>query len=172
MKTALRLLEENDYAWAPTLQSLLLYWQEGQEEYEDDGEPPLDLDTPRHVVTALARLPALRSLFLVPYEPDEMLVRLLALAKGGGLQSLATLDMQRYGPVPTVGTVLLLLLWLKREAKKALQGEGEGCLWDVRGRPLDEKHASMEQITETHLLQLKEARTQIHKTRAGGAVMV
>ena len=175
VKTALRLLEENDCAWAPTLQSLLLYWQEEQEEYEGDGELPLDLDTPRHVVKALARLPALRSLELFPREPDELVVRLLALAEGGGLQSLATLMVDdECGPALTAGAVLLLLLWLKREAKKALEGEGKGALWDVKvmASLLDDMHPSIKQITETHLSQLKEAHTQISKARGEEVVVV
>jgi hypothetical protein len=55
--------------------------------------------------------------------------------------------------------VLLLLLWLKREAKKALQGEGGGALWDVKELLLREMDPCMKQIIETHLAQLKEART-------------
>ena len=68
--------------------------------------------------------------------------------------------------------MLLLLLWLKREAKKALRGEGGRALWDVRGLHLDQVHASMKQIIETHLAQLEEARTQIHKARAAGGRVV
>ena len=55
------------------------------------GRQPPGSDTPRPVVDALARLPALESLSLAPIEAEEMLVRPLALAEGGGLRSLATL---------------------------------------------------------------------------------
>ena len=167
VKAAMRLLEENDYAWAPTLRSLKLGWKR---EYWDYSAQPLDPDL--HALDALARLPALKSLALDPGEPDELVVRLLAVAEGGGLQSLDTLEIDKYGWHPSEGGVLLLLLWLKREAKKALRGEGEGALWDVRGLLRRDMNPSLKQITETHLAQLKEARTQIRKARAVGAVVV
>lgn len=90
----------------------------------DDGAQPLDADTALHAIDALARLPALTSLVLQPCELDETVVRLLALAEGGGLQRLAKLQIWNFQPGWTVGAMLLLLLWLKREAKKALQDEG------------------------------------------------
>ena len=119
--TAMRLLEENDYVWAPALQSPSLYWKGV---YGGDGTQLVDPDTPLHAVDALARLPALNSLVVNAIEPDELLVRLLALAEGGGLPSLATVNLQNWRSVLTEGALLLLLLWLKREAKKALRGEG------------------------------------------------
>ena len=67
------------------------------------------------------------------------------------------------GPAPTPGAALLLLLWLKREAKKALQGEGKGLLWDVQG--------SFEQMIKAEFSQLKQARSQIRKARTGARVV-
>ena len=115
--------------------------------------------------------PALKSLVLHPREADEMVVRLLALAESGGLQNLATLEIFDYQPGLTQGAALLWLLWLKREAKKALQGKGQAALWDVKGLYLEHLPTSMQQIAETQLVQLSEARTQIRKARAGARVV-
>lgn len=164
LPTAMRLLKENEHVWAPSLQSLWLRWARMQRDYGAQLSGP---DTPRQVAETLSRLPALMSLYLAPQEADEMLVRLLALAERGGLQSLTTVRGWTYGPPPPDGAVLLLLLWLKREAKKALPGE-EGALWNVeRLHSYEEMHPFMQQITETILEQLKEARKQICKARGG-----
>ena len=119
-----------------------------------------------------------------PREHDELVVRLLALAEGGGLQSLtmlefdsnlpagelqilATLGFQNWQSGLTQGPMLLLLLWLKRQAKKALQADGEGVLWDVQGLRLNHMNPSMMQIADTALAQMKDARSQIRKARGG-----
>ena len=53
-----------------------------------------------------------------------------------------------------------------------MRGEGKGFLWDVRGLFYWRMNPFMKQITETHLAQLKEARTQIRKVSAGAMVVV
>ena len=168
---ALRLLAENDYAWAPALQSHSLHWEW---EYGVEATQPWDSQMPLRAgaVEVFARLPALKSLCLTPRNPDELVVCLLALAEAGGLPNLATLEIRAYWPSLTAGAVLLLLLWLKREAKKALQGDGEAAKWDVQGLRPDGKHTALKQITETHLTRLEEARTHIHKARAAGGAGV
>lgn len=167
---AMRLLEESAYVWAPALRSLSLHWGRA---YYGYGAQPVDLDSPRCAIDALARLPALESLALHVHtrEPDELVVRLLALAEAGGLSpSLATLHLD--GREWTAGAVLLLLLWLKRETKKALEGEGAGVLWEVKGLTSEHMHDSMKQITETHLFQLAQARKLIRKARAAAPGVV
>jgi hypothetical protein len=166
---AMRLLGETDYVWAPALQPLNLYWECAR---VGGGAQPLDPDTPLLAIDALAHLPALKSLVLRAREPDELLVRLLALAEADGLPNLATLYLQGWGQSFTGGAMLLLLLWLKREAKKALQGEEEAALWNVPRLYPDQKHITLKQIIETHLTQLKEARMQIRKARAAGGAVV
>lgn len=160
VSTALRLLEENDYPWLSSLKTLSLLWKGA---HGDIDALPVDPDRPVQAIEALTRLPALKSLTLELREPDEIMVRLLVLAEGGGLQSLSKLDLYSHRPGITEGAVLLMLLWLKRETKKALLGEG-GVMWDVDGLHDHQIHDSMKQITETHLAQLKEARSRV---RAG-----
>lgn len=117
-------------------------------------------DAPQHAASALARLPALKSLTLEPWEHDELLVRLLVVAEGGGLPCLKTLHLLNpYNMVLSEGAALLLLLWLKGEAKKALQGEGPGVMRQVTGLNMSGMHDSMKKITPHHLAGFKQART-------------
>jgi hypothetical protein len=135
---AVRLMAEEGYPWLPTLTELWLEWfvyltdiigLEGA-----NGNMEWDADTPEQTAMALAHLPTLQTLQLRCPSPDELVVRVMALAEGGGLPRLTKLDIgpRVNGPPSkiTAGAAFLLLLWLEQTA-----GPGQGMMrrqWDVQ----------------------------------------
>lgn len=118
--TTARLVADNDYPWLPALKTLSL-----PKVVEPQGT------FAQRIMTALSRLPALRTLEIALSSSDEMLVRLLALADTGGLPNLAQLRNDSPFDQLSDGAILLLLMWLKREVKKARQGQPSAALWDL-----------------------------------------
>jgi hypothetical protein len=156
------LLAEEDYPWLPPLQGLSVKWAQPQR--ADVGASWEEYDNAELLVAALARLPALKTLSVEAPEYDELLVRLLAAAEMGALPSLTTLKLtgDPHGSATiTNGALLLLLLWLKREAKKALAGQAPAALWDVRGLPLSDMPDAIKRATDNCLAQLGKARARV-----------
>jgi hypothetical protein len=173
---AVSLMAEQNYPWLPALRVLEL----------DKCGISSFCDSPAfaQLVAALSRLPALKKL-TCPFF-DELIVRLLALAEGGGLPSLTHLilgDRDSYHvdenmyeddddfrvfsgelvtrPGLTVGALALLLLWLKREAKKAVDGTGPAAVWEVRGLIGMTLPTFAENMASHCLNQLKKARERL-----------
>ncbi len=120
----LGLILEEDYPWLAGLHSLTLH-------------RALTAETPTQIVAALTRLPALEALAVACLQYDELFVRLLVHAENGGASALPAFKLlpalNGWGHL-SAGAHLLLLLWLKREAKKAVQGQGQGAgvKWEVQ----------------------------------------
>lgn len=116
------------------------------------------------MVGALARLPALNELTCPG--SDELVVRLLEMAEEGRLPKLTklTLEGEQWEPEEesedeeddedddssddekerficpegfSLGALALLLLWLKREAKKASDGDESAMLWELSTYSID-----------------------------------
>jgi hypothetical protein len=149
----LRLVVEQDYPWLTGLKSLSLRW------YSWNAAQAWAAGTPAQIITALTRLPALDALALLCPQFDELFVRLLVHAENGGASALPTLTLlsPRSGSwgYLSVGAHLLLLLWLKREAKKAVQGQGPGVKWELQG--LDTNKLYMKRVTKKCIAQVKAA---------------
>ena len=148
---AVRLISKTDYPWLSSLQELTLHWT-------DEQAKPF---VTREVMTMLSCISALTDLQINGFKAyDDLLVRLMAAAEHGTLPPLRTLELPgfddytyrlanawnnymdqdvdkiKYRPHPrkaSHGALLLLALWLKRRAKKALQGGGRAGLWEVVG---------------------------------------
>lgn len=155
-----RLIGEQDYAWMPSLRRLSLKWTNtvnagGAGAWEDDTAP--------NTAAALARLPALKTLKITPQAYDELLVRILVLAEGGGLPSLSKLHLgdNRFAAALTDGAILLLLLWVKREMKKAVEGQAPAVTWEVEGLLEREMHDSVKKATQDCFAQIREARRHV-----------
>lgn len=91
---------------------------------------------------------------------DEVLVRLMVLAEGGGLPMLSTATL--WGDVSD-GAVLFLLLWLKRQTTWALRGQGAVALWDVHlcTWSVNRKRKCLEDLQAKVIAQIKEARERL-----------
>lgn len=156
---AVQLMAEQDYLWMPSLQRLSLKWKKLK---AGDIGIAWEDDTARNTAAALAHLPALKQVKLEAPEYDELVVRLLVLAEGGGLRSLTTLTLVDYGLGPTTtlsnGALLLLLLWLKREVKKAVEGQEAAVTWEVEGLPFEEMQYAVGETARNCFAQIREAR--------------
>ncbi len=175
----LSLLAENDYPWLAALQKLYL-----NAEFSSSCWGAREC---QQIVATAARLPALKELHCPAF--DGVVVGLLALAENGGLLNLTELALgQRpddghdeeneheddYFPPPvfpppvvsarlglSVGALALLLLWLKREAKKEAEGQGPGVVWDVRGLHGMNIPVSAKAMVSHCVAQLEEARARV-----------
>ena len=125
----MRTLAERDFPWLRGLQQLQLNWF---------NAAPQDWtkDTPSQIVAVLSRAPSLMSASIfTKLDVEELIVRLLVLLEGGGLARLTDITLMSLEPVDRErGAALLLLLWLKRQATKALRGKERG---PVPGAKLD-----------------------------------
>ena len=161
---AMRLVAQQDYPWLSTLRELSLKWktQGGGWGVVEPG-PQWEADTAEHTAAALGRLSSLKMLTLEPRAYDELVVRLLVLGESGGLPNLEAIQLLAlHATTITNGAVLLLLMWLKREAVKALEGgQGPAVMWDVRGLPFADMHASVTQICNSTCSQLVAARKRV-----------
>jgi hypothetical protein len=162
-----RLIAEQDYPWLPSLQSLSLRW------YGVAQMHPWVADMPRQVAMALPRLPALSVLTAACSHYDELFVRLMAMAEGSGIPRLPTLQLLSSRGISSddlsCGARLLLLLWLKREAKKAVegQGQGQGVKWEVQGLAPTYASSYTDQITKGCLGQINAAWAHVAEDQGG-----
>jgi hypothetical protein len=117
-----------DFPWLPSLESLDLYWPSQSSAGES---PPWRQESGEQLVLALSRMPALNRLAPLGGEYDEIVVRLLALAEGGGLPQLVTLDLPWDSSLMSHGAQLLVAVWLKRQAKQAVEGAEGAVLWEI-----------------------------------------
>lgn len=118
---AVRLMAGQAYPWLPAVKELSLVGFIDQYGRLAQGWGP---DMPALIGSALTQLPALESLKL-GCPSDEVLLRLLALADSGdGLPKLSRVAIDGDLTRVSDGAILLLLLWLKRNLKQAVQEEG------------------------------------------------
>jgi hypothetical protein len=154
---AVRLMASRDFPWMPSLRKLELAWSDSNCKFEVPGWTD---DSAALVVSLLARTPGLRKLHLQPPALDELLVRLLALIEGGGLPCLRELDVLPYGEARlSPGALLLLLLWRKRAARKAGEGQepGPGAALELKGLPFRSTPPLLSEVTKQCLAQIKAA---------------
>lgn len=162
-RTAVHLLATNGYALLASLDSISVEWPPGYQQPAFAWGP----DTLQQLTAALARLPSLKTLAVESPAYEELVVRLMALAECGGLAQLTTLNLRSYGYYGTGfnsmshGVRALLLLWLKREVKKALMGEERGAVWNVTWLMNGKLPEYMKEVTMTALAQIKEARKHL-----------
>lgn len=162
-RAAVHLLARYGYPWLDSLTDFSVEWPPGYQQPAFAWGP----DTPQHLAAALARLPALKTLAVTCPAYEELVVRLLALAESGGLAQLTTLNLRSYNYCGDVSTSMshgaraLLLLWLKREAKKALMGEEPAAVWNVWGLMDSKMPEYMKQVTVNALAQIKEAHARL-----------
>ena len=154
---ATRLLAVENYPWLPSLRTLSLqfagnWW----------GVPP---GVPEPLTTVMSRLPAVRSLTLASGAYDELLVRLLAVVDSGTLPQppkLNLLPMSNHVDCNiSNGARLLLLLWLKEEAKKAVDGQAPAVKWEINGLVRVRTLQHIREVTTNCLKQIKEAWAQV-----------
>ena len=110
---------QRDLSWLAGLQKLrIVFW------FDDEVFEGV---LPEFVVLGLSLLPSLTTLKLCcSCGVQELIVRLLVLLEGGGLPHLTLLEFSSGAPfaMRELGAVLLLALWLKRQAAKG-RAEGE-----------------------------------------------
>ena len=143
---AARLIAVEDTPWLGSLQTLSL-----------TGNEHVQM-----LATAVCRLRSLSFLQVTSLSYDELLVRLMAAAGNGTLQRLPKLELlPMHGECKVSnGARLLVVLWLKEEAKKAVAGQVSAVKWDVRllngGRP-----TYTSKVADKCLAQIKAAWAQI-----------
>lgn len=154
-----RLLAAENYPWLPTLETLYLKFTEDY----DFGWVPADV--PQHLATAVGRLPAVGTLTLAAGAYDELLVRPLATVDSGALPQslkLELLPMSTHGECNfSNGARLLLLLWLKEEAAKAVEGQAPAVKWEIRGLDRGRAPQYISEVTTKCLKEVKAAWAEV-----------
>lgn len=148
-QAAARLIAAEDYCWLSSLRAVAAAHNQ---------------DSPELLANAVGRLPALTSLQVTSLSYDELLVRLMAAADNGTLPRPPKLVLHPSAGECHVsnGARLLLVLWLKEQAKKAVAGQAPAVKWEVElvdyqyGRP-----PYISKVTDKCLAQIKAAWAQV-----------
>lgn len=121
-------MAERDLPWMSGLDYLLLTWH-----FSDEVEPSWAHTRPQ-IFSVLTRVPSLTGLYLWSNKNmEELIVRLLTLLESGGLPNMTLVETEAFGINDQLrGAALLLLLWAKRQAIKALEGMEEGHIPGAR----------------------------------------